>query len=250
MDKEALINGYFEGSLSDSQLAELERLRETDTAFAKAFDFERDLQSALKKEERREINSLFSNLNIEREREVQDRVPVKKETKVLSLRPWLVAASVAALVGLGAWLLWFTEPDLNAEQLYAANFVPYENVVHPIERGNEMVALKDRAFTAYEDGDYGQALDLFKELQQKQTDSYLEFYEAIVLMQLNRHEEAIPLLEKYISTDGELKDRAIWYLALSHLKRNELNKSKDQLEILVQQNGFKAQAARELLSGL
>lgn len=250
MNKEALINGYFEGSLSESQSVELERLRETDLEFAEAFEFERELQSALKKEQRREIKSLFSDLELDTKLAIEDRIVPKKEGKVRSLRPWLVAASVAAVVALGIWFVFFTGPDFNAQELYAANFTPYENVVHPIERGQQIEDLQSKAFTAYEDGEYGQALELFKELEQKQSDAYIQFYEAIVLMQLNRHTDAIPLLEKYIAANGELKDRAIWYLALSHLKMNELEKWKNQLEKLVEQDGFKAEAARELLRGM
>ena len=134
--------------------------------------------------------------------------------------------------------------------MYDTNFVPYENVVHPIERGVQIEDLKTKAFTAYEDEDYGLALELFKELQQKQTDSYIQFYEAIVLMQLNKQQEAVPLLENYIAGNGELKDRAIWYLALAYLKQDDIAKSREQLEKLVEEEGFKAKAAKALLEEL
>jgi hypothetical protein len=69
-------------------------------------------------------------------------------------------------------------------------------------------------------------------------------------MQLNNHQEAIPLLKTYIENDGQLKDRATWYLALSHLKMDEIENSKTQLKKLVDQDGFKMKAARELLEEL
>lgn len=269
MDKNELINGYFEGSLSENQSVELERLRTTDPEFAADFEFERELQSALKKEERQQLKTMLSRLGAEtiagQDGQTSDGEaagsklgtetvadpetgrPNKKETKVIRLRPLLAAASVALLIGLGAWLLFFNHPDLNNDQLYAANFAPYENVVHPIERGEQSEDLKSRAFTAYEDADYPLALELFEELQAQQVDSYIAFYEGIVLMQLNQHREAIPLLEGYLDDNGQLKDRAQWYLALSYLKLDELEKSKAQLETLVAQQGFKAEAARELL---
>ncbi len=250
MDKDELINGYFEGSLSESQSAEFERLRETDTGFAADFEFERELQSALKKEERQEIKSLFSNLDIETVADSKDSRFKKTETKVISIRPWLVAASIVFLLGLGSWLLFFNSPDLNTDQLYAANFAPYENVVHPIERGEQLEDMKTRAFTAYEDADYSLALKLFKELQVQQNDPYISFYEAIVLMQLNKHQEAIPLLEGYIENDGQLKDRATWYLALAYLKQNNIAESKTQLEKLVKMGSFKEDASEALLNEL
>lgn len=250
MDNEALINGYFENTLSEDQLGKLDRLLKTDTEFAAEFELQNELQKALKKEERQEIKSLFSNLKNETANDLKGTIPKETETKVISIRPWLVAASVVFLLGLGSWMLFFNGPDLNTDQLYAANFAPYENVVHPIQRGEQLENLKTRAFIAYEDADYGLALELFKELQVQQTDPYIAFYEAIILMQLNKHQEAVPLLEGYIGNDGQLKDRAIWYLALAYLKENDVGKSTTQLEKLIELGSFKKEAAQELLEEL
>lgn len=247
MDNDALINGYFEDALSEEQRGEFDRLLQADAEFAANFEFQKELQNALRKEERQEIKSLFSNLEIQTVTASEESRPKKTETKVISIRPWLVAASVILLLGLGSWLLFFNDSDLNTDQLYAANFTPYENVVHPIERGEQLEDLKTQAFTAYEDADFTLALELFKELQIQQADPYIAFYEAIVLMQLNKHQEAIPLLEGYIENDGQLKDRATWYLALAFLKQNEIGKSRAQLEKLVKMGSFKKEASQELL---
>lgn len=241
MDREELINGYFESSLSEGQLTEFEELLKTDTEFNSAFELEKELQLALKKGERKEIKELFSSLNETEE---------KSNSKVISMRPWFVAASIALIVGLGSWLFFFNNPDLNTNQLYAANFTPYENVVHPIERGNQLEDLLSRAFTAYEDEKYGEALQLFKELNVKQNDAYIDFYEAIVLMQLNKHQEAIPLLKNYIQNNGELKDRAHWYLALTYLKLDDVSNSKAELEKLLELGSFKKNTTEELLEDL
>ena len=288
MDKDDLVNGYFSGSLSEIQLEELEQLLATDAKFAADFEFERELQSALKNEERQQIKAMFSQLGVNTLSEHQDgsdttygekvrkiapnensevRLPSENiersisadkqvsdtpksplpQTKVRSIRPWLVAASIMLLMGLGVWFLVFDKPDLSNDQLYAANFSPYENVVHPIERGVQLEDLKTKAFTAYENQEYPLALALFKELQAQQADPYIAFYKAIVLMQLNEYGEAVPLLEDYMEKEGQLKDRAAWYLALAHLKLGEPEKSKTLLKKLTAQGGFKSEAAKELL---
>lgn len=241
MDKEELINGYFESTLSQDQLDEVTQLLETDAAFASEFEFQKEVQTSLKKEERKEVKAMFSDLATE---------SVKTKTKVFKLRPWLAAASIALLVGLASWLYLFNSTGLNTDELYAANFTPYDNVIHPIERGNQLEDLKTKAFTAYENMEYSEALELFKELNSKQNDSYIDFYSAMVLMQLNKQEEAIPLLEKYIEKEGELKDRASWYLALAYLKLDDIASSKKQLNVLIKKNGFKAQTAKELFEQL
>lgn len=241
MDKEALINGYFEDSLSTDQIEEVHQLLASDSEFAAEYEFQKELQISLKKEERRDLKAMFNSLS-------EENTPSK--AKVFQLRPWLVAASIAMIVGLAAWFLFFNTSGLNTDQLYAANFAPYDNVIHPIERGNQLEDLKSRAFTAYENEEYPAALQLFEELHIKQNDSYIDFYSAMVLMQLQQQEEAIPLLQGYIEKDGELKERAIWYLALAHLKQNEIEQSKMQLQILTQKKGFKSEASEKLLEQL
>ena len=241
MDKEELINDYFEGSLSESQLGEVQNLLKTDANFAADFEFQKELQQSLKKEERREIKELFSDLNT---------TETKMETNVFRMRPWLVAASIALLMGIGSWLFFFNSPEVNTDQLYAANFTPYDNVVHPIERGNKLEDLKTQMFAAYEAKDYELWLQLTEQLTAKQKDGYIDFYAGIVQMALGNHKKAIPLLEGYIKADGELTDRATWYLALAHLKTNELTKCKEELKLLIQKNGFKADAAKVLLEQL
>jgi len=245
MNKEELINGYLEGSLSESQLTEFEGLLETDVEFRSAYEFEKELQLGLKKEERQELKALFSSLDTKNQ-----TTEKKKEGKVISMRPWLMAASIALVVGLGSWMFFFNSPDLNSEQLYSANFEPYANVIHPIERGNQLEDLKSKAFTAYENEEYLESLALFRELYEKQNDSYIDFYSANILMQLDRHEEAIPFLEGYISKNGELKDRATWYLALANLKLDNISASKAELKKLIEMGSFKIDAAKELLDQL
>ena len=310
MDNEALINGYFEDSLSASEKEEFDRLMKTDPEFLADFEFQRELQLSLKKDERRQIKSLFSQLDtetdiddesnrddvekfgtVERDFEYQNGsagptvsrgqfqddtrdmmadekqlpestgeavgtigekqgTPTRNDIKVFSIRPWLIAASIILLIGIGSWLIFFNSPDMSTEQLYAANFAPYENVVHPIERGEKLEDLKTKAFLAYEDGDYPLALELFKELQAQHADPYIDFYKAIILMQLNQHEEAIPLLKGYIENDGQLKDRATWYLALAHLKIGDTSEVRAVLEKLVQMGTFKTKDAEKLLKSL
>jgi len=241
MNKEELINGYFEGSLSESQLAEVENLCETDTDFATDFEFQKELQQSLKKDDRLEIKQLFYGLNNQ---------AAQAEPKVIRMRTWLAAAAIALLVGLGSWLFLLNGSDVNTDDLYAANFTPYDNVVHPIERGNELEDLQTQMFAAYEAKDYELWLQLTEQLTTKQKDGYIDFYGGIVQMALGNHEKAIPLLQGYIDADGELKDRATWYLALAHLKLGAIKSAEIELAKLVQMGSFKTKAAEDLLKAL
>ena len=241
MDKETLINGYFENSLSQDQLKEFEQLLKTDSEFASEVDFQKELGLSLKKGERQELKQMFGELNTKEE---------QTETKVFNLRPWLAAASIALILSLGAWMFYFNSPEIIGDELYAANFAPYDNVVHPLERGNEIADMKTRMFSAYEAQDYKLFLTLAEQMTTKQKDDYIDFYSGIVYMQLENHEKAIPILIGYINSDGELNDRATWYLALSHLKLGNIEKSKESLKILIEMGSFKKKDAEILLEKL
>ncbi len=240
MDKESLINAYFEGALNENELAEVARLKATDTEFAQELTFQIELQEALKKQERQEVKELFGSVVAAKR---------SKPVKVVNMRPWLAAASIALVVGLGSWLF-FNNGNIDPDQLYETNFEPYDNVVHPIERGNQIEDLKDKAFTAYENDEYVVALELFSQLNKEQNDPYIEFYSAIVHMQLGDHEQAVHSLQSYMAQDGALNDRATWYLALSYLKLGDLEKSKVHLQKVVTEDGFKAEAAARILDSL
>lgn len=239
MDKETLINNYFEGSLNQEQLEEFDRFLANDSEFAADFKFQQELQLALKKEERSDIKKMLSTLKNN-----------NKETKVIRMRPWLAAASIAFVLGLGAWMLYFNSPDISSEDLYAANFTPYDNLISPIERGDAIESLKARSFAAYENAEYKKALTLFNQLRIEHNDPYINFYEANVRMQLNQHDKAISLLNTYIENNGQWQDRATWYLALSHLKLGHIAQSKTQLNTLIQFDSFKTNAAKKLLDQL
>lgn len=241
MDRDDLINGYLQGSLSKDQMDEFDRLLKTDASFAADFKFERELRDALKKQERQELKDMFSEMK---------KSGIKQGPKVIRLRTWLTAASIAVIVGLGSWLVFFNSSTADTQQLYSTNFHPYENVVHPIERGETLEDLKNKAFIAYEDGAYEEALDLFKRLEAEQQDPYIDFYTGIVQMQLNQHEAAIVSLEGYLGKNGQLQDRTLWYLALAHLKLGDIDKTKERLHELLEVGTFKKGAAQDLLEEL
>ena len=123
MDKEELINGYFESTLTEAQKKEVDRLLASDAEFAADFEFQKELQLALKKEERQTIKKMFGALP-------ETKKPI--QSKLIKFRPYLAAASIALLVGLGSILFYFNNAGLNTEALYNNNFAPYDNVVYPL----------------------------------------------------------------------------------------------------------------------
>lgn len=232
-----LIHNYFEGTLSDSEREVFEYSIKNDPEFLNEFNFQKELQNTLKKEERRKTKEFLKNI---------DSVSTSGKGKINNRTVWLAAASIILIIGFSLWIAYFNSTNFSTEQLYSAYYKPYENVVHPLERGEETADLKSEAFLAYESGNYELALSLFNELKLQSSEAYYNFYTAIALMALEKFEEAKPLLHNYIVAEGELKDRAYWYLALTYLRLEETEKAKEQLDVLIELEGFKYNDANEL----
>ena len=160
---------------------------------------------------------------------------------------WLVAASVALLVG----LTYFTmNQSSSPEELYQDSFAPYRNVTHPITRGEEVVDEKTQAFLAYSKGDYEAAVPLFENLYTSEQEPYYLFYQANALIELNRAGEAVPLLEEHLKTSDALTDKSSWYLAMAYLQLEEVENAKKALTDVVEKEAYKAEDAKWLLEEL
>ncbi|WP_282086693.1 tetratricopeptide repeat protein [Aquimarina algiphila] len=243
MDKETLIIKHFEGTLSTEEAKLFDQFIKEDPEFEKEVYFQTDVQLALKKEEESEIKSLFEKL------EEEYTNPKKTSKKFGVAKIWIAAASIAILIGCGVWFA-LQNSTIAGEDLYASYFQPYQNVVHPLIRGIQEKDQKTLAFEAYERGQYDVASELFDKLYQKHQEPYYLFYKANALMKLNRIQEAIPLLEKHLTTDDSLKEKSVWYLALSHLKTKNYPQSKSYLKEIIQDKKYNYKKAKELLKGL
>ncbi len=235
MSNEELLNAYFEGTLSPEEQREFQRLMEENPGFREDVAFRQELRQALRRQEREELRDLLSG------HAAKDR-----QFSIRRYIPVMVAATIVLLVAIGYLIMRETvEPDPSS--LYMAYFEPYENVVHPIERGNPVQDLASRAFYAYENENYEEAIRLFGQLAEQEPDPYIDFYSGIVLLQLNRDQEAVRRFQDYLASDGPLKDRAEWYLALGYLKLGELEKARELLTGLRDEEAFNAEKAGRIL---
>ncbi|MGB5943040.1 MAG: hypothetical protein WBG71_09175 [Leeuwenhoekiella sp.] len=239
--KEELINTYFERKLSPEEQRQFEELYENDPEFREEVAFREDLKKVVTRQERGQIKERLQQL-----KSIQQVSP--EVNKVRRLYPWVVAAaSIAAILVIMMYVVNPIGQQTNYDALYAENFTPYENVVHPIQRGDAAASLETEAFTAYEFNKYEKAAQLFEELQKQSTENYLNFYRGISLMQLNRHQEATKELKYYLSTGGTLDVRAKWYLGLCYLKLDKPEIAQDFFLAVIKAGGFKERSTNNIL---
>lgn len=170
---------------------------------------------------RREYKTLFRQIHEElvvQKKKGESLLPTPQpETPAQKLPPrwthWAMAASVVLLIGLG-WFLFLKEPD--NEKLYTANFSaqpkPHSRQTDPETMGGS-----------------GQS--------HPQTDS-LQVEQAIRFLQVNDTQQAEKSFREVARESNNHWSRvAEWYLALTYLKKNDLEKARAMLRTMGQMAG-------------
>ena len=235
MNREVLIEKYILGTLTSEERAQVEEWMKTDPSFKEELEFQSNLKPVIEKEEDASFKTSL--------KEFEHGHGTKRKRPMLR---WLIAASFMILVVAGSLL--YTQSGSNS--LFAENFQPYANVIQPVVRGDNTDDIKGKAFLAYENEEFELAETHFTTLLNSTSDSYVLFYLANTKLALNKANEAIPLLNSYMSVGDNLSSQAQWYLALAHLQTNETAQAKNILQKIVKFEGYGAEEAVLLLKKL
>tara|TARA_R110000868_G_scaffold289544_4_gene549779 strand:+ start:5203 stop:5934 length:732 start_codon:yes stop_codon:yes gene_type:complete len=242
MDKEQLLTNYFQGELTSNELEEVNALLKEDVEFLEQFNFEKNLQMAIKDKERSKLKEKLQRFEAQK--------PAPRAISRNRFTPMRIAASIVILLAV-VWLIYTISFTSSPEELYAANYDKYPNTVYAITRGNtEDTSLERKAFEAYEANDILKAIGYFQDLKQKSGLDYVDFYLAQAYLANNDFRNAVPLFEKIIEENADFKAEALWYAALANIKTGQETKAKQQLEALILVGSYKKALATELLEKL
>jgi len=221
--KEAILEIIGHRPLTDAEATLLDEWRATDRNFAGAVDFQLQLSAALHEQERTDLKNLLQQV------EAETVKPQAKRVRLQSFRWLAVAASVIMALG-----LWWVVGNREEDNLYAAHFRPYPNVIAPVTRnaGPGTETLVQRAFLAYENGAYAEADALFNKLFLQSGEYYARFYQALCKMGGGHTEEALQIWQsnEWPFTPFDMKDAAEWYAALCLLQQNKTREALPRLE--------------------
>jgi hypothetical protein len=242
-----LIEKYFENSLNSKEQISFNDLLQNDKEFKKEFLFQKDLKKAISLNQREELKLDLQQF----EKEYQE-----KSKENVSFYKWLVAASIALLLGFGAWFVKDHYFPSN-ENLYAQNFEPYRNIVQPIVRGENPKTIEYSAFVAYENKNYHKAINLFNSVADPNK-PYIQFYKAMCFLSLNKTDDAIQLLLPVATSNNkndsskDFSEMANWYLALAYLKSGNTDKALSRFLVIANHptNTFKKEEAKKIITFL
>ncbi len=108
----------------------------------------------------------------------------------------------------------------------------------------------DDAMRAYNAREYEKALQLFKEIQEKEPDDRLAIYQAVAYRKLGKNKEAIYFIQRQLEED-KYSESLHWELVLNYLANDQEELAEKELNsFLKQNNGYKQQEAEALKSDL
>ncbi len=222
---------YFSGKLDSNDVINFTTTLAENAEIKKEYDLFLAAKRAASTIERDKMRAQLDGLS---NSETQNSSPSKSTPLFLKLVRW--GGSIAAIFLIG----FFTYKTLQSptkQDLFAQHFETYQV---QSSRGGEVDALNE----IYKKGDY----DLFIDKTSKNSETpELKMMLANAYLKIDQVSLAISLLES-ISDETSLRDQKYWYLALCHLKLNNLQKAQSNLEKLTSFSNFKKPEVEKILS--
>ncbi|MBL7798439.1 MAG: tetratricopeptide repeat protein [Saprospiraceae bacterium] len=283
MEKQELIERYFDGTLSTEEQADVRRQMAGDPAFRAEVELHGLALAAIRQEATARLRARLA----QKGRELDD--PVAGETR---RRRWWPAATGVLLVAVLLLAWWFWKPAAEApipppppapeiqsvppvqtapaparpaeparpavadtRRLFAGAFRPYrDDSLDPAVRGTrEGDTPPERIERLYWEGDCRALVALFDSLDTRaRDDDDLQFRRANCLLDMGRSKEAAKILESVIRNDrSRFVGQAYWYLALAYLHAGDLRETKVLLRrISADSSAARQPEARKLLRAI
>jgi len=103
--------------------------------------------------------------------------------------------------------------------------------------------------TAYQQGDFVRTVEQLETLSELEpaNSAEVDFYLGVSLLLTGRGPEAVaPLKRAAQSNDDQQREAPRFYLALAHLKQNEIGQATAELDAVIEMNGEHALSAKDL----
>ena len=238
----AQMRAYLHGEMPGEAAAEMEAALSSDPLLAGAMErLEAELdRQARSPEELATLESAF-----------RDAIP-RQHIKTKPFWPMMaVAAGVALLAGFLFWSNFANKPA-DPQQLFAENFMPYEDVITQRSGDSKTEILLQQAMRAYNNEAYVGASEAFRQLliEEPQT-SIVNLYYSNSLLATGKSDLALKQT-RLLLRQGEplLHPAARWYEGLAYLQKEDIDKAKHVLGGLAAEGGVFGERAEALLGKL
>ncbi len=240
------IEDFLANRLPAAESARFQEIINHDAFLAREVDLFRDLMEGVSRQGRGEIKGRLRQLEATLRAAEEPALSLPNPAKTRPLLGWSEVAA-AFLIGVCAytWLSRMSHPEKRFAQFYE----PYTNVPGQVEHG-ALQGEKASAFGLYESGQYAAALPrLQRLLRGNGYAADLLFYAGMASIELGQYARAQAYLQQALRLpDHAFTAPATWYLALVHIRREQMEQAAVLLKGLAAGIGFYGEKARALLA--
>lgn len=238
------VQRYLDGDMSADERAEFEKELPQDPALRRLTATYQGLATGIRHHARLEAWEKIQQLE---ETHADDTIVVADSRR----NTWLYAATVSILLLAFGSLYLFNIGGNTAEVLFEEHFTPYPVLAHaPVRSVETAVTLEERAFSAYSNEDYAQAVALLEKINEGEEDPLIMFYLGNAYLSAGEVEKAIPLFEKVLQRQTALSPQAQWYLGLGYLARGDREGARGVFEALAADTSSYGTKAKTILHQL
>jgi tetratricopeptide (TPR) repeat protein len=230
-----LIEKFLGGVMSEEEKSRFENRRASDKEFnAMLKDMDLLVEgikgSAAKstKEEKLERLGFHSEImRMEEDAQTEESADTAKRVIPLYRRPQFLA--LAAAIALLITLVPFYYEGPSNDKLFIKYFEPFDSPGSGTERGTNTISDKGKAYEAYDNGRYDEAVILFEDLLRKTDDPIIHLCLGNAQLQLGQLDKAEKSFNYVLTEHEDLVTPAKWYQALTYLKQNRMERAKSTL---------------------
>lgn len=217
-----LLNDYFNRLLDPDEARAVETRAANDPVFGAEFALRAEMEDFPRKEAQRDL--LIDTLKSVGAEYFKQQLAETPQIKVVrnNIRRWIALAASVTLIAAAIWF--FTRTDEPTYQHYALHAPLSLTVMGKTEQ------VKSEAEAAFGKKDYANALAALEQVLIAEPDNIkAKLYRGICLLELGRTTEARSVFDPLTTGNSALREDAVWYIALSYLKENNLNDCKATL---------------------
>lgn len=218
----ASVEQFLSGEMLPAERENFEREVASNPGLAAELRFSKAIDDALLKDDVIDFRKKLLVTYRENKKEQRD-VPVVR----LQIRKfWYAAASFILLATLGS-TLYFSLPSGNSTDSLFKQYYSSENLVDVTRAGDANIV---EAVIKFQEKDYQLSARLFQKILEKDNNNIAcWFYFGISSIETENFEQAEKAFNHIIADNGNLYvEHAEWYLGLSYLKSNQLDKANQQ----------------------
>lgn len=209
-----LIDAYLNGNLDTNEMLDFDDRLKTDPEFQLEFQEVKLIKNIIREEVRFKVLQSLKNqeASIETQQITKTHTTMKKYISI--------AATLLLVVSLSYFGLFSGTSEVDGPKIFGEYYQAYTNIASGIERGSavDLTNLKNRAYYAYDLGDYEEAERGLSQLVETEKSAENYFYLGIARIETGDIEAAKNDLNIVLNNYSKYNEQAQWYLALTLLK--------------------------------